>query len=59
LKTEILDGTFGEKPEKPMKNGEKIGILLKWNHTYTSFLQMNPVWAFIYTRKTKVLKRFF
>jgi hypothetical protein len=22
-------------------------------------LQMNPVWAFIYTRKTKVLKRFF
>ena len=57
LKTEILDVTFGEKPEnrKKRKTGgkqRKIGILLKSNHTYTSFDAIGSRFG-IYTRKTK------
>jgi hypothetical protein len=55
LKTEILDVTFGEKPEnrKKRKTGQKrgkkrrkVGILLKSNHTCTSLMQLK-------TRKTE------
>jgi hypothetical protein len=54
LKTEILDVTFGEKPEKNGGKRRKIGTSLKSNHTYTSLLQMNQVWAFTHEK----LKRF-
>jgi hypothetical protein len=60
LKTEILDVTFGEKPEnrkkreEMKKTGRKFGILLKSNHTYTSLLQINQVLAFTHEK----LKRF-
>jgi hypothetical protein len=55
LKTEILDVTFGEKPEnrknrgKRKKNRRKIGILLKSNH----ILVANESSFGIYTRKTR------
>jgi hypothetical protein len=67
LKTEILDVTFGEKPEnrkKPEKPGgnekklRKIGILLKSNHTYTSLMELNHVLAFTHEKLKRVCLKF-
>jgi hypothetical protein len=64
LKTEILDVTFGEKPEKRKKRGEtgkkrrKIGILLKSTHTYTSLMQLNHVLAFTHEKLKRVCLKF-
>jgi hypothetical protein len=59
LKTEILDVTFGEKPENRKKRKtegkrRKIGILLKSNHTHGLY-EFDAIESRfgIYTRKTK------
>jgi hypothetical protein len=55
LKTEILDVTFGEKPENRKKR-RKIGILQKSNHTYTSLMQLNHTFWHLHTTEESLFE---